>query len=48
MPQLLIAPALMATLWNGLYGAEDPLDAGAALDGFLDLVLGPEGDRPAG
>ncbi|TGD93273.1 TetR/AcrR family transcriptional regulator [Methylobacterium nonmethylotrophicum] len=50
IPQLLIAPALMATLWNGLYGAEEPLDAGAAFAGFLDLVLGPapDGDASAG
>ncbi|GJD52925.1 hypothetical protein OPKNFCMD_5693 [Methylobacterium crusticola] len=41
VPQLLVAPALMTALWNGLYGAEEPLDAAVAFEGFLDLVFGP-------
>lgn len=39
IPLLLLSPAILATLWNGLY-PEDPMNATAALEGFLDLVFG--------
>ncbi|ACL61559.1 TetR/AcrR family transcriptional regulator [Methylobacterium nodulans] len=38
-PLLLAAPGLTATIWNGLYGAEEPLDTGAVVEAFLDWVL---------
>ncbi|MGY2048247.1 TetR/AcrR family transcriptional regulator [Methylobacterium sp. JK268] len=43
-PMLLPAPGVLATLWNGLYGAEEPLDTGAVMDAYLDWVL-PEAGR---
>lgn len=38
-PLMLVAPAVVATLWNGLFGAEDPMDAAAAFEAFLDLAF---------
>jgi AcrR family transcriptional regulator len=38
-PQLLAAPALVAILWNGLFGKFAPLDARAMLAGHIDIVL---------
>ncbi|MFE1602346.1 TetR/AcrR family transcriptional regulator [Methylobacterium sp. ID0610] len=38
-PMLLAAPGVLATIWNGLYGAEEPLDTGAVVEAFLDWVL---------
>lgn len=39
-PQLLVAPVLVATLWNGLFAAGDPLDAERLLAAQLDLLFG--------
>ncbi len=39
IPLLLLSPAILATLWNGLY-PEEPMIAAAAFEGFLDLVFG--------
>ena len=39
IPLLLLSPAILATLWNGLY-PEDPMNAATAFEGFLDLVFG--------
>lgn len=38
-PQLLAAPILVATLWNGLFAAGDPLDAEAVFAAQLDLLF---------
>jgi hypothetical protein len=40
-PQLLAAPAVLATLWNGLFAAGDPLDAEAMFLAWLDLACPP-------
>ncbi len=37
-PLLLLSPGLMAMIWNGLYGAEQPIDAANAFEAFLDLI----------
>jgi AcrR family transcriptional regulator len=39
-PQLLIAPGLVAILWNGLFGRYAPLDVGELMRAHLDLLLG--------
>lgn len=41
-PQLMAAPVVMATVWNGLWGAEDMLDTASVFEAFLDLVFGPK------
>jgi TetR/AcrR family transcriptional regulator of autoinduction and epiphytic fitness len=38
IPLLLLSPAILSTLWNGLY-PDDPMNAAAAFEGFLDLVF---------
>ena len=38
-PQLLVAPALMAILWNGLFGRFEPLDVGALMRAHLELLF---------
>ena len=43
IPLLLLSPAILATLWNGLY-PEDPMNAAAAFEGFLDMVFGVPAD----
>ena len=39
IPLLLLSPAILATLWNGLY-PEDPINSASAFEGFLDLIFG--------
>jgi AcrR family transcriptional regulator len=39
-PQLLIAPGLVAILWNGLFGRHAPLDVGELMHAHLDLLFG--------
>ena len=39
-PQLLIAPGLVAILWNGLFGRYAPLDVGELMHAHLDLLFG--------
>ncbi|MFS8037311.1 TetR/AcrR family transcriptional regulator [Xanthobacter sp. AM11] len=38
-PQLVIAPAIVAVIWNGMFCAIDPLDARQLLAGHRDLLL---------
>jgi AcrR family transcriptional regulator len=38
-PQLLVAPALMAIIWNGLFERFSPLDARALLRAHLDILF---------
>jgi len=42
-PQLLAAPAVLVTLWNGLFAADGPLDGEAVFEAYLDLVFGADG-----
>jgi AcrR family transcriptional regulator len=44
-PQLVVAPAMMAIVWQGLFGGFAPLDALAMLQVHIDLIFGPR--RPA-
>jgi AcrR family transcriptional regulator len=39
-PQLVIAPALMAVVWRGLFGRLAPLDVESLLAAHVDLILG--------
>lgn len=40
-PQLLIAPAMVAVVWDGLFGKFAPLDVKAMFDVHIDLIFGP-------
>ena len=42
-PQLLVAPALLAVLWSGLFGRFAPLDARELMRAHLDLLFGKDG-----
>jgi len=39
-PQIVVAPALIAVIWQGLFGRHAPLDAMAMLRVHLDLIFG--------
>lgn len=39
-PQIVVAPAIVAVIWQGLFGAQAPLDAAAMLRVHLDLIFG--------
>lgn len=41
-PQLLVAPALMALMWNALFARFSPLDVKALMRAHLDLLFGKE------
>lgn len=45
VPLLLLSPAILATLWSGLY-PEEPMNIAATFESFLDLVFGQR-DRPS-
>jgi AcrR family transcriptional regulator len=40
-PQLLVAPALVAVIWNGLFGRFAPLEIRELMRAHLDLLFGP-------
>jgi AcrR family transcriptional regulator len=40
-PQLLVAPALMGIVWNGLFGSLAPLDMRKLMQAHLELLFGP-------
>jgi AcrR family transcriptional regulator len=40
-PQLVVAPALVALIWHGLFGKVAPLDVKAMLEVHADLIFGP-------
>jgi AcrR family transcriptional regulator len=40
-PQLIIAPALVALIWQGMFAKFAPLDVRAMLHTHIDLILGP-------
>ncbi|MFG1401726.1 TetR/AcrR family transcriptional regulator [Xanthobacter sediminis] len=46
-PHLVVAPAILAVVWNGVFGAVDPLDARALLAAHRDLLLTGLGWRDA-
>ncbi len=39
-PMLLTAPAVVATIWNGSYARDKPMDIGAMFEAQLDLIFG--------
>ncbi|MEA2862054.1 MAG: hypothetical protein QOC84_10 [Bradyrhizobium sp.] len=39
-PQIVVAPAIVAVIWQGLFGRQAPLDAAAMLRVHLDLIFG--------
>ena len=39
-PQIVVAPAMVAVIWQGLFGKHAPLDAMAMLKVHLDLIFG--------
>ena len=39
-PQIVVAPAMIAVMWQGLFGRHAPLDAVAMLRVHLDLIFG--------
>ena len=39
-PQLLVAPALLAIIWNSLFGRFAPLDIRELMHAHLDLIFG--------
>src|SRR5262245_47573133 len=42
-PQLLVAPALVAIIWNGLFGRMAPLDIRELMRAHLELLFGKRG-----
>ena len=42
-PQLLVAPGLMAIIWNGMFERFDPLDVEKLMQAHLDVLLGERG-----
>jgi AcrR family transcriptional regulator len=45
-PQLLVAPALMGIVWNGLFGSFAPLDMRKLMQAHLELLFGPGEGAP--
>jgi hypothetical protein len=41
-PQLVVAPGMLAIVWNGLFERHAPLDVGALMHAQLDIILGKE------
>jgi AcrR family transcriptional regulator len=39
-PQIVVAPAIVAVIWQGLFGRHSPLDATEMLSVHLDLIFG--------
>lgn len=39
-PQLVAAPVVLATVWNGFWGSEQPIDTASMFEAFLDLAIG--------
>ena len=39
-PQIVVAPAMVAVIWQGLFGKHAPLDAMAMLKVHIDLIFG--------
>jgi hypothetical protein len=39
-PQIVVAPAIVAVIWQGLFGRHAPLDAAEMFRVHLDLIFG--------
>ena len=39
-PQIVVAPAMVAVIWQGLFGRHAPLDASKMLRVHLDMIFG--------
>jgi hypothetical protein len=39
-PQIVVAPAIVAVIWQGLFGKQAPLDASEMFRVHLDLIFG--------
>jgi hypothetical protein len=39
-PQLIVAPLLLAVLWDGLFSRINPIDVGAMLDAHREVLTG--------
>ena len=39
-PQLLVAPGMIAIVWNGLFDRFEPLDVRAMLRAHFDIIFG--------
>src|SRR5437660_1632665 len=39
-PQLVAGPVVLGTVWNGLWGREQPVDMAAMFEAFLELAFG--------
>jgi AcrR family transcriptional regulator len=44
-PQLVVAPAMVAIIWSGLFDRFAPLDVSALMRAHLDVLFGKEGGR---
>ncbi len=44
VPLLLLSPAMLATMWSGLY-PDEPMNIAATFESFLDLAFGPRSAR---
>ena len=42
-PQIVVAPAIVAVIWQGLFGSQAPLDTTEMLRVHLDLIFGERG-----
>jgi hypothetical protein len=47
-PQLVVAPLILAVVWDGLFGAIKPLDVKGLLDTYRRLLLGGGGQAGQG
>ncbi len=47
-PQLVVAPLILAVVWDGLFGAIQPLDVKGLLDAYRRLLLGGAGQAGEG
>lgn len=45
-PQLVVAPMLLALIWESLFGAYDPLDIAGLFDAHLDVLFGRQDGTP--
>jgi TetR/AcrR family transcriptional regulator, regulator of autoinduction and epiphytic fitness len=45
MPMLLVAPAVITTLWNSIFAAAEPLDVADVFEAYLDLLFSNDGSR---
>lgn len=46
-PLLLVAPGVLATVWNGLYGGEHPMSTAAVFAAFVDACFVAPATGPA-